>query len=52
MLTFGQTDAWDTSMDRSPWGKLRWWRGWVLISFGWIVTALGAAAITGIIQRK
>jgi hypothetical protein len=52
ILTLGQTDAWAPSKDRGPMGKLLWWGRWVLISFGWIVSALGAAAITGIIQRK
>jgi hypothetical protein len=28
-----------------------WWLSWVFTIVGWIVTALGAAAITGVIRR-
>ena len=51
ILTLGQTDAWAPSKDRGPWGWGLWWGRWVFEVAGWIVTALGAAAITGIIQR-
>ena len=36
---------------RKPWGWHLWWLKGVLSVMGWIVTALGAAAITGIIRR-
>jgi hypothetical protein len=52
VLDLGQTDAWAPSKDRGPMGKLLWWGRWVLVALGWVVTALGAAAITGIMQRK
>ncbi|MBI1418994.1 MAG: hypothetical protein GC146_17430 [Limimaricola sp.] len=51
ILSLGQTEAWAPSTARGPWGRRLWWARWVLEAFGWIVTALGAAAITGIIRR-
>jgi hypothetical protein len=51
ILNLGQTDAWSPSKDRGDWGYFLWWFRWVLIVAGWIVSALGAAAITGIMQR-
>ena len=52
ILTLGQTEAWAPSTTRGAWGWRLWWARWVLSAFGWIVTALGAAAITGIIRRE
>lgn len=51
IVDFGQTDAWAPSTTRGIWGELLWWWRWVATILGWIVTALGAAAITGIIRR-
>ncbi|WP_284163621.1 hypothetical protein [Frigidibacter sp. SD6-1] len=51
ILNLGQTEAWAPSKDRGWWGWGLWWGRWVFQAAGWIVTALGAAAITGIIQR-
>lgn len=51
ILTLGQTDAWAPSKDRGWWGWTLWWGRWAFEVFGWVITALGAAAITGIIQR-
>ncbi len=51
VLDIGQTSAWAPSKDRGPWGWGLWWGRWVLEVLGWVITALGAAAITGIIQR-
>ncbi len=51
VLELGQTRSWSPSKDRGPWGHRLWWGRWVLMSLGWVVTALGAAAATGIIQR-
>lgn len=52
VLDLGQTDAWAPSKDRGPYGKALWWGRWVLAALGWFVTALGVAAITGIMQRN
>ncbi|MEO8530839.1 MAG: hypothetical protein ABI459_06430, partial [Deltaproteobacteria bacterium] len=52
ILNLGQTDAWAPSKDRGTWGWLLWWGRWVLSGLGWIISALGAAAVTGIIKRE
>ena len=51
IIDIGQTSAWAPSTTRGWWGKQLWWLNGVLSIFGWIVTALGAAAITGLIRR-
>jgi hypothetical protein len=51
VLELGQTRSWSPSKDRGPWGHALWWTRWILMSLGWVVTALGAAAATGIVQR-
>lgn len=50
-VALGQTDSWSPSKDRGPWGFTLWWVRWPLIFAGWLVSALAAAAATGIIQR-
>ena len=52
IISLGQEEAWAPSTTRGPWGWHAWWARWVLKVMGWIVTALGAAAITGIIRRE
>ncbi|GGX48973.1 oxidoreductase [Tateyamaria omphalii] len=52
IIDFGQTDAWAPSTTRNDWGRFMYWWRWVMTGAGWIVTALGAAAITGIIRRE
>ncbi|MEM8692668.1 MAG: hypothetical protein AAGG57_12390 [Pseudomonadota bacterium] len=51
IIDLGQTDAWAPSTERGPWGRWLYQTGFFLQIAGWIVTALGAAAITGIIRR-
>lgn len=51
IIDLGQTRAWSASTNRGPWGRNLWWLHWLFTTLGWIVTALGAAAITGIIRR-
>jgi hypothetical protein len=51
-VMIGQGEAWVPSTMRGPWGCILWWARWALIVLGWIVTAVGAAAITGIIRRE
>lgn len=51
LIDFGQTDAWAPSTTRLDAGWHLWWLRWVFTVLGWIVTALGASAITGIIRR-
>ena len=52
LISFGQESAWAPSTSRSPLGKIGWWVRWVAKGIGWIVTALGAAAITGVIRKE
>jgi hypothetical protein len=51
IVSIGQEAAWAPSTTRGPWGTALWWLRWLLTVLGWIVTAVGAAAITGIIRR-
>ncbi|GAA6180889.1 hypothetical protein NBRC116594_23270 [Shimia sp. NS0008-38b] len=56
IINLGQEGAWAPSTTRgvegqTDWGFIAWWARWVLSLCGWLVTALGAAAITGIIRR-
>jgi hypothetical protein len=52
IVDLGQTAAWAPSTERGPYGANLWWVRWGLITLGWIVSALGAAAITGINRRE
>jgi len=48
----GQENAWAPSKDR---GALGWWAyslRWVIQLAGWIITAVGAAALTGVIGKR
>ena len=51
IINLGQADTWGPSTERADWGRRLWRYGFFLQIAGWIVTALGAAAITGIIRR-
>jgi hypothetical protein len=51
-LDLGQTAAWAPSKDRGVWGWVLWWARWVLATLGWVVTGLGVAAVTGVMQRN
>ncbi|WP_108384142.1 hypothetical protein [Yoonia sediminilitoris] len=51
IISLGQEASWAPSTTRGPWGWWLWWIRWLLTAFGWIVTAIGAAAVTGVIRR-
>ncbi len=51
IVNLGQEDAWAPSTSRSPWGQRMWWLRWFAKVFGWVITALAAAAVTGVIRR-
>lgn len=51
IISLGQEASWAPSTTRGPWGQVLWWVRWWLIALGWIVTAIGAAAVTGVIRR-
>jgi hypothetical protein len=51
IVNLGQEDAWAPSTNRSIWGQRMWWLRWFAKGFGWVITALAAAAVTGVIRR-
>ncbi len=51
LVSLGQETAWAPSTSRSPLGHTGWWLRWLAKAIGWIVTALAAAAITGVIRK-
>jgi len=51
LVTFGQESAWAPSTSRSPWGRVGWALRWFAKGIGWVLTALAAAALTGMIRR-
>ncbi|WP_162197175.1 hypothetical protein [Loktanella sp. S4079] len=51
LISLGQDAAWAPSTNRGPWGWHLWWLRWVLTACGWIITAIGAAAVTGVIRK-
>lgn len=51
-LDLGQTAAWAPSKDRGCWGYFLWFARWILATFGWGVTGVGVASVTGIMQRN
>ena len=51
IVNLGQEDAWAPSTSRSDWGRQMWWLRWIAKGFGWVITALAAGAITGVIRR-
>ncbi|WP_165375224.1 hypothetical protein [Roseovarius nitratireducens] len=51
LVDLGQEAAW-TATTATAWGSVAWVLSWFLKLFGWIVTAVGAAAITGIIRQE
>lgn len=51
IVNLGQENAWAPSTSRSPLGRIGWWLRWIAKGVGWVVTALAAGAITGIIRK-
>ena len=51
LVSLGQEEAWAPSTTRSSFGRHGWWLRWVAKVLGWVVTALGAAALTGLIRQ-
>lgn len=51
VLDLGQTDAWAPSPARGEWGKWMFYLQKIFIVAGWVVTAIAAAAISGMIRR-
>ncbi len=51
IVSLGQESAWAPSTSRSDWGRAGWWIRWFAKALGWIITALGAAAVTGAVRQ-
>lgn len=51
IVSLGQEDAWAPSTSRSDLGRVAWWIRWFAKAAGWIITALGAAAVTGAVRQ-
>jgi hypothetical protein len=51
VLDLGQTDAWAPSPARGDWGYWMFYAQKIFIVLGWVVTAIAAAAISGMIRR-
>jgi hypothetical protein len=50
--TIGQTEAWAPSKDRGWWGLAAYYARFPIQLLGWVITAMGAAVVTGLIGRK
>lgn len=50
--TIGQTEAWAPSKDRGWWGKVGYYARMPIQLMGWIITALVAALLTGLIGKR
>jgi len=48
----GQETAWAPSKDRGAWGFAGYYARWLFQLMGWILTATGAAVLTGLVGRK
>lgn len=51
VLDLGQTDAWAPSPARGEWGHRLFYAQKMFVVAGWVVTAIAAAAISGMIRR-
>ena len=51
LVSLGQEEAWAPSTSRSAWGRAGWWIRWFAKGIGWVIAALAAAAITGVIRK-
>lgn len=52
LVSLGQEEAWAPSTSRSDWGRTGWWIRWFAKGIGWVIAALAAAAITGVIRKE
>lgn len=50
--TIGQTEAWAPSKDRGAWGAAGYWARFPIQMFGWIMVAMAAAVLAGVIGKK
>lgn len=52
LVGLGQETAWSPSRDRGVWGFWGFYTRWIFQALGWIITALGAATLTGLVGRR
>ena len=52
LVGFGQEVAWAPSRDRGTMGRIGYWARPAIQLLGWIITALGAAVLTGLVGRR
>lgn len=52
LINFGQEDAWSSTTTRGGWGVFAFYAKPTLKTLGWLLTAIAAAAVTGVIGRK
>jgi len=48
----GQESTWSPSHDRGFWGQLGYWARFPIQLTGWIIAAVGAAVVTGLVGKK
>jgi hypothetical protein len=48
----GQEGAWAPSFDRGVWGEVGYWARFPIQLAGWVITAVGAAVVTGLVGKK
>ncbi|MEP0234191.1 hypothetical protein [Roseibium sp.] len=51
IIDIGQTEAWTPSTERSWWGWSMFGVQKIFVILGWVVTAIAAASVTGMIRR-
>ncbi len=51
LVNLGQDDAWAPSTSRSPWGRAAHNVIWLIKTLGWVMTAMVAGAVAGVIRN-
>jgi len=52
IVNLGQDDAWAPSTSRGPWGRFAHGTEWIVRVLGWVITALAAGAVAGVIRNE
>ena len=50
--SWGLETTWAPSKERGGWGWWGFYLRWIFQTLGWVITALGAAVLTGLLGRK
>jgi len=51
LVNLGQDDAWAPSTSRGIWGKVAHNLIWLIKTIGWVMTAMVAGAVAGVIRN-